>query len=109
MKKIIVPVFALMLSVTAANAQSATTPAQAATPAAAPAAQAQATQDAKVKVEIKDLPAAVQTALSADEYKGWTASEAWLIKGAAEYYVVEMSKGAEKTSVKLDKDGKKIG
>lgn len=105
MKRIIVPVFALLLSATTANAQSANTT-EAST---APAAAAQGTQDAKVKVDIKDLPAAVQTTLSSPEYKDWTPAEAWHVKGAADYFVIEMKKGEEKTSLKLDKDGKKIG
>ena len=127
MKKMIVSVFTLMLMTAAANAQTAevkdapqatNAPAQAApAPQAAPAAtqstapQATAARqdDGKVKVEMKDLPAAVQAAIASDEYKGWTATTAWHVKGTPEHYAIEMRKGEETTTVKLDKDGKKVG
>ncbi|MBL7717427.1 MAG: hypothetical protein JNL72_01220 [Flavipsychrobacter sp.] len=100
MKKIIVPALALVLTATTVNAQ--TAPAAATT-------QAQANQDEKVKVEVKDLPGEVIKTLSTDEYKGWTATEAWHVTGEGEHYVIDLAKGEEKLTVKLNKEGKKVG
>lgn len=131
MKKMIFSVFTLMLMTAAANAQNvevknappatnvpatqaapapqATPAAQAATQSTAPQATAARQDNGKVKVEVKDLPAAVQAAIASDEYKGWTATTAWHVKGTPEHYAIEMRKGEETTTVKLDKDGKKVG
>ncbi|WP_316802104.1 hypothetical protein [Pedobacter nototheniae] len=70
-----------------------------------------AVQDSAVKtpVKLEELPEPVTTALKSDAYKGWTATEAWLVKeGTAEYYLINVKKEAETGSVKIDKDGKPV-
>jgi hypothetical protein len=57
-----------------------------------------------------ELPDAVKQSLSADEYKGWTPSSAFLVaKQDNEYYEVKLTKeGSEANKVKFSKDGKKV-
>jgi hypothetical protein len=57
-----------------------------------------------------DLPEAVKQSLSADEYKGWSPSSAFLVaKQDNEYYEVKLTKeGSEANKVKFSKDGKKV-
>jgi len=63
----------------------------------------------KKQVAEADLPAGVKNALTADQYKEWKVASAWLItEGKNEYYVLEMEKGEEKTTLKMNKDGKTI-
>ncbi|WP_131536305.1 hypothetical protein [Pedobacter nototheniae] len=63
----------------------------------------------KTPVKLEELPEPVTTALKGDAYKGWTATEAWLVKdGTAEYYLINVKKEAETGSVKIDKDGKPV-
>jgi hypothetical protein len=64
--------------------------------------------DEKVKIKKEDLPEAVRTALAGNDYNGWEISEAYQYKEAGTYEV-ELKKGEEKKTVKLDKDGKVIG
>jgi hypothetical protein len=63
----------------------------------------------KTAVKQEDLPEAVKTALAGDDFKGHTFSEAFHVKtSAGEYYEIKLKNGAEETTVKLDKDGKKV-
>jgi hypothetical protein len=62
-------------------------------------------QEDKVKIQEDTLPEAVKKALKGDEYKDWTVSAAYLIK-SADQYEIELKKGAETKTVKLDKEGK---
>lgn len=65
--------------------------------------------DNKTQVDPATLPDAVKTTLAGDAYKGWTVSNAWLVKtGNAEYYEIQLSKDNQKNTVKLDKDGKTV-
>jgi len=116
MKKLILSAFVLaaMSMTTNVNAQeaaAATTTEIAATADQAAAQQAQAQQDAKTKIEINALPDAVKNTLASDTYKEWTASAAWQTANEAGevLYVVEMKKGEETTTVKVDSNGKVVG
>lgn len=64
-------------------------------------------QDEKVKISNEELPEAVKTALQSESYKDWTISAAYYTK-STEQYEVELKKGEETKTVKLDKDGKVI-
>jgi hypothetical protein len=64
-------------------------------------------QEDKVKIQEDTLPEAVKKTLKGAEYKGWTVSAAYLIK-SADQYEIELKKGAETKTVKLDKEGKVI-
>ncbi|HTH56011.1 MAG TPA: hypothetical protein VL728_08180 [Cyclobacteriaceae bacterium] len=57
----------------------------------------------KTEVKAADLPDAVKKTLASDDYKGWEIAKAYLAK---EIYEVELKKGTETKTVKLDKDGK---
>jgi len=116
MKKVILSAFALIACASASYAQTAataqptaqvvaTTASTQGSPTAAPEAQA----EQKTKIEAAALPDAVKATLAGDEYKDWTVSTAWDVKAATEYYVVELKKADQTTTVKFDKDGKKIG
>lgn len=59
----------------------------------------------KTAVKVDELPEAVKKTLASDAYKGWTASEAYLVKGEKEYYEIILKKEAEVKTVKLNKDG----
>ncbi|WP_298740486.1 hypothetical protein [uncultured Chitinophaga sp.] len=67
-------------------------------------------QDEKTPVKVEELPDAVKAALAGDDYKEWKAEKAFMVKPAsgAEYYEVELKKGEEAKTVKLDKDGKVV-
>ncbi|MDB5262566.1 MAG: hypothetical protein JWQ14_1847 [Adhaeribacter sp.] len=124
MKKVVLSAFAfVMFSAVAANAQTAPqtqTPAttgttqtgageQGAATQTSPAAPA-TTEEAKTAVTIEELPAAVKTTLASPTLKVWTATEAFLVKGAdgKEYYAINLKKDNESGSVKLDKEGKPV-
>jgi hypothetical protein len=109
MKKMILSAAALMAFTAAAYAQDATsanaTPAAPATASAVPAAQAGNTET-RTQMDVNALPEGVKQTLAADQYKDWKLVSAWYIRGTSEYYVVEMQKGEEKNTLKLNKDGK---
>lgn len=65
-------------------------------------------QENKVQVKSEELPQPVKTALAADEYKGWTMGNIYLVKAEKEHFAIEMKKGTEVTTLKLDKEGNKI-
>ena len=135
MKKVVLSAFAfVMFSAVAANAQ--TTTQTQTTPAAAGTTQtgagagtqtgagaqdatqstttttttAPAAEEAKTAVTIEELPAGVKTTLASPTLKPWTATEAYLVKGAdgKEYYAINLKKDKETGSVKLDKEGKPV-
>ena len=64
----------------------------------------------KTPVEIKDLPEPVQKTLQADTVKDWTPTAAFLVVNAdkTEYYLINVKKGEETGSLKIDKDGKVV-
>jgi hypothetical protein len=63
--------------------------------------------DSEREVAVEDMPEAVQMALKADDYQGWTVAKAWHVqKEDKEYYVVKMKRGDEKTKLKFTPDGK---
>lgn len=105
MKKMILAAFALTAFAANTYAQNATT---AATGATTPQAQTQ-TQDAaekKTQIAASALPEAVQKTLATDAYKDWKVVTAWQVTGAKEYYVLDVQKGEEKKTLKLNKEGK---
>lgn len=59
----------------------------------------------KTEIKADALPEAVKKTLAGDEYKGWEVSKAYEARGT---YEVELKKGAETKTVKLDKDGKVV-
>jgi uncharacterized membrane protein YkoI len=63
--------------------------------------------DEKVKIKKEELPDAVKTALTGNDYKGWEISEAYMWKESGNYEV-ELKNGDQKKTVKLDKDGKVV-
>lgn len=102
MKKMILAAFALTAFAANTYAQDATT-AAAATP--APQAQPQAAEN-KTQIATSALPEAVQKTLATDAYKDWKVVTAWQVTGAKEYYVLDVQKGEEKKTLKLNKEGK---
>jgi hypothetical protein len=64
----------------------------------------------KTPVELKDLPEAVQKTLQADTVKDWTPTAAFLVTNAdkSEYYLINVKKGEETGSLKIDKEGKVV-
>lgn len=61
----------------------------------------------KVEVKINELPSAVQTAIKSDQFKGWEAKKAYIVKGdPTTYYEVEMVNAkTEKNVVKFNENG----
>lgn len=60
-------------------------------------------------VKFEELPEPVRKALQADEYKGWSFSQANLFKTEkAEYYEIELKQAEKVIAVKFDKEGKKL-
>jgi hypothetical protein len=64
-------------------------------------------QDDKMKIKPEELPEAVKTTLQSADYKGWAISTAYHLK-SADQYEVELKKGTETKTVKLDKEGKVV-
>jgi hypothetical protein len=66
-------------------------------------------QDSTVKtpVKIEELPDPVKTTLSADKYKEWAPTAAFLVTAAdkTEWYQIDVKKGEEVASLKVGKDG----
>ena len=65
----------------------------------------------KTPVELKDLPEPVQTVLKSDQAKDLVPVAAFLVVNAAdktEYYQIDVKKGEETGSIKINKDGKVI-
>lgn len=63
----------------------------------------------KVPVKIEELPDAIRKVLASDSYKGWKAETAFLIKGDAPYYEINLKNAAgESATVKLDEAGSPV-
>lgn len=64
----------------------------------------------KVEVKPEDLPEAVRATLGAAPYNEWKIEKAYQVPGENEsqYFEINLSKGEETSTVKLDKDGKVI-
>lgn len=63
----------------------------------------------KKKVEASALPDAVKATLASDKYKDWQVATAWHVtEKDGEHYVLEMKKGDEKTTLKMNKEGQVI-
>nr|WP_121273409.1 hypothetical protein [Pedobacter schmidteae] len=64
----------------------------------------------KTPVELKDLPEPVKKTLQADTVKDWTPTAAFLITNTdkSEYYLINVKKGDETGSLRIDKDGKVV-
>jgi hypothetical protein len=61
----------------------------------------------EVEVAVADLPEAVQTALTGEEYQGWTVSKAIHVKkDDAKFYKIILTNGTEERKVKMDANGK---
>jgi hypothetical protein len=69
------------------------------------------------KIEVSELPAAVQTKLQSTDYQGWVVSSArkkmWTDPSdpqaiSKEVYVIEAKNGSETKKLKFDKDGNEI-
>jgi hypothetical protein len=63
--------------------------------------------DEKVKIKPEELPDAVKMALNSPDYTGWQINAAYKYS-ETEIYEVELKNGTEVTTVKFDKDGKKV-
>lgn len=64
----------------------------------------------RTPVELKDLPEPVQKTLQSDTVKEWTPTAAFLVVNAdkSTYYLINVKKGEETGSLKIDKDGKVV-
>lgn len=68
-------------------------------------------QDNRVEITADQLPEAVLKTLKTDEYKDWSISKAYHVKGAGEkdmqkeHYEVVLRSNDRETTLKLDKDG----
>lgn len=63
----------------------------------------------KKQITEAQLPDAVKTVLATDENKEWKLASAWqVVEGANEYYILEMDKGEERKTLKLNKEGQLI-
>ena len=62
----------------------------------------------KTPVELKDLPEPVKATLQTEPVKQWTPTAAFLVTKAdkSTFYQIDVKKGEETSSLKIDKDGK---
>lgn len=110
MKKLMLAMFLMFGGIAVINAQDSTsTPTPTQTPTTA--------QDQeRTKIQIAELPEAVQTSLQSQDFSGWTVATAYRSTQkdssdetkSMEIYVVDLKNGAETKTVKFDKDGKKL-
>jgi hypothetical protein len=63
-------------------------------------------QETKTPVKPEALPDAVKTTIAGEDYKGWVASSAFMIKTPVEHYEVVLTKDKETKTVKFASDGK---
>jgi hypothetical protein len=105
MKKVIIASAALFFAAITTNTHAATT-----TNLETITSVQQDTTEKRTPVVPTELPEPVKTTLAGDDYKGWTASSAFLVaKAGTEYYEIKLTKeGSEPNKVKLDKSGKKV-
>jgi len=64
----------------------------------------------KTPVELKDLPEPVKATLQTEPVKQWTPTAAFLVTNADKttYYQIDIKKGDETASVRLDAEGKPV-
>ncbi|UBM57833.1 hypothetical protein LAG90_13565 [Marinilongibacter aquaticus] len=63
-------------------------------------------QSDKTPVKPEDLPEPIKNVLKSDGFAGWEVESAFLVSGdGADYYEINLIKGADKQSMKFDKDG----
>jgi hypothetical protein len=66
----------------------------------------------KTPIALEDLPEAVQAALEDEEFTGWEASKAYLIKAEMadelDQYEVVMQQAEDTMTVKFDEEGKRL-
>lgn len=73
-------------------------------------------QQDREKIEIRDLPQPIRTALESTEYAGWNVSSAYRTTQtesvdetqSMEVYVVELKSGADTQIIRFDRDGNRI-
>lgn len=65
-------------------------------------------QENRKAIKTEELPDAIKTTISGNEYKGWTVNSAFIVQGANEYYEVVMMRDKETKTVRFDKSGKSI-
>lgn len=66
-------------------------------------------EDTRTPVKLEDLPEAVKKSLASTAFEGWTPAAAYLVEGvASSYYEITLTKDAEKTIAKLDKEGNTV-
>ncbi|MBL7857933.1 MAG: hypothetical protein JNM57_09600 [Cyclobacteriaceae bacterium] len=61
----------------------------------------------KVKINVDELPDAIKTTLTGDNYKDWEVVSAYELKSKSQYEV-EVKKGAETKTLKFSADGKEV-
>lgn len=64
----------------------------------------------KVEVKPEELPEAVKTTLNAAPYNEWQVEKAYLVPGenGTSHFEINLIKGEDKSTVKLDNEGKVI-
>lgn len=64
----------------------------------------------KTAVKLEEIPDAVKAVLKSEKVKEWTPSAAFLVKTkeGREYYQIDVAKGQEKGTLRIDKDGKAV-
>ncbi len=63
----------------------------------------------KTPVKKEDLPEGIKTTLAGADYKDWEVTEAFSVKDeTSEWYEVSLKSADKTTTVKFDKEGKKI-
>ncbi len=83
--------------------------AQAQTEASAPADQTETVaQDKKTEIKYDELPQAVKTTLSGDDYKSWEVVKVWHNTTKDNYEIEVKNSAAETKTLKFDKEGKEI-
>jgi hypothetical protein len=66
--------------------------------------------DDRTPVKLEELPDAIKKVLASDDFKEWIPSEAFLVKTdkGSEYYEINVKKGEQTGSLKIDKDGNAV-
>lgn len=68
------------------------------------------TQQEKAPIKLEELPDAVKTTLSGEQFTGWIPSEAFVVtpEEGVKYFEVTLKKGDEAKVVNLSEDGKVV-
>jgi len=67
--------------------------------------------DTRTLVNISDLPEAVKTTLASEAYAGWKPNVAYWVESTTTknaYYEIELTKGEDRNTIKLDKAGQPV-